>query len=490
MNLVELWPLLLLGTPATVYIPFTVEKIEAYPAGAEERDSLCNMMPILKLSKFLFCYDILIRSKIGKLIRVLLSPMLSSIQRGCLKSGSSILVKTIQKVNIQGYFLVISNWENYTEMEKNNNGWLLLSEYKSTEVPLCNRDSSLLSIWTLQFFEWKNRGSIHKVTKVRNDTQLGSLSRLDEEWTTLTTKFNLVVRVLAKSKIRILLQQENKWKPWMAICNLLVADNTAYTVVTVWDEAVREFCHNVCEGDILFLNGSYKVSRYASSKLSYKLEPKRRINLSPTEIEIKLNFSDLRNVRIGTSSSTENVPPPIWNFITTDNLFNEVLGDGRIVDFVGCLVYYGRWEREKCHDTLGRLTGQFWVRVWLMLADHTSDSVIKLKLFIHLETWEEMELLLPGDVVALTNLKINKDEHSSTGHMIGTNETQIFTKMKLYEERFKTSEAVSSLVLSCSEDFDKWVRILDRHGGIGGYMPPLKSFNKKGEKKNNIFGQP
>ena len=46
---------------------------------------------------------------------------------------------------------------------------------------------------------------------------------------------------------------------------------------------------------------------------------------------------------------------------------------GTLVDLVGLVVYVGRWEREVClRQPLEPPTGQYWVRVWLRLADHTT----------------------------------------------------------------------------------------------------------------------
>jgi hypothetical protein len=47
---------------------------------------------------------------------------------------------------------------------------------------------------------------------------------------------------------------------------------------------------------------------------------------------------------------------------------------GSLTDIVGVVVYVGGWERDamRLPQSSGEATGQFWVRVWLRLADHTT----------------------------------------------------------------------------------------------------------------------
>merc|ERR1712096_318708 len=137
----------------------------------------------------------------------------------------------------------------------------------------------------------------------------------------------------------------------------------------------------VKEGDILVLAGRYRVSRYrpANQKLIYRLAPKVRCQqgLSPTEMEIKLNTSDLEHVHLVHCAATcPSVPLPLWNFLTTDELLQGGLASGRLVDFVGIVVHHGRWEREKCQDQANKPTGQYWIRVWLVLGDHTGENTV------------------------------------------------------------------------------------------------------------------
>ena len=393
MDIKSVWPILTLGIMIEVAWKVKVENIEAYMAGPNVRQVLCDMMPILKKNKFVFCYDLTLKDHSGQFLKVLLSPMLSSFQRGQIKVGSFIEVKAIQRITVNGQFLVICEWATTRQFDiKPDSDWINLCDYRSKNRLLCSDDNNKLSPWTLQFFLWVRNENINRTQSypVYEYDETKNLKRLDEVWTSLNVKWQLSVRVLAKSKIRVILQPENLRKPWISLCNLLVADCSAYCVITVWDEAVQELCQSISEGDILFLNKCYKVGRFKNTKTSYRLQPKKRLGLSPTEIEIKLNQSDLKNVIVSTSSAALKIPPPIWNFKTSLELTKETLPHGSIIDIVGIVSYYGRWEREQCFDDFHKSTGQFWVRLWLDLVDHLTDNAIKVKLYVSSANWQSL----------------------------------------------------------------------------------------------------
>ena len=118
-----------------------------------------------------------------------------------------------------------------------------LEGYGDQDKPLCNPSSDLLCPWTSTNFLWGDdllltkQYSLHQLQLSHNPlTQ--NLRQLDKSWNSLSRPFPLVVRVLAKCRERLILQQDNHRKSWMCLTNLLVADNSAYSVLTVWDEAV------------------------------------------------------------------------------------------------------------------------------------------------------------------------------------------------------------------------------------------------------------
>ena len=83
--------------------------------------------------------------------------------------------------------------------------------------------------------------------------------------------------------------------------------------------------------------------------------------LNATQIEIKLNKSDLTHVSLVDNSATcESVPPLLCNFVTCASLNRAGAAPGRLVDLVGLVTWHGRWERE----SVTKSPAQSWVRLW------------------------------------------------------------------------------------------------------------------------------
>ena len=393
MDISLLWVTLAIGAVVDVSWKGQIVNIDSYMPSKKGYTELCQAIPILKQKIFIFCYDLTLQNETGKRLKILLSPVYSSIQQGKLKIGSCILVKKVTKLEVYGQFLVISDWslsEDFNTVPMS--GWVILDKYRDKNRLLTSDDDNRLSPWTLQFFLWKKRASNHLIRSVPAYTAIENqnLQQLDIDWAKLSIRWPLMVRVLLKSKARLILQPRDTRRPWISLCNFLVADCSAYSVITVWDEAVKELYPNISEGDVLFLNKSYRVGRYAPKNKKYKLQPKGRIGLSPTEIEIRINQSDLHNIHILKSSSTSTIPPPIWRFVSSTKLSTNWLADETVCDIIGCIVYYGRWERERCYDEHHKETGQFWVRLWMILVDHFSDNHIKIKIYVDSSTWEKL----------------------------------------------------------------------------------------------------
>ena len=179
-------------------------------------------------------------------------------------------------------------------------------------------------------------------------TAMPSFRELADFWPRLGKMWPLVVRVLACSRPRLKLRPQDHHKPWLCLANLLVADKTAYCVLTVWDQAVQH-CHSpVREGDILVLEGSYKLAKFqpTNKTLIHRLKPKLRGHgLSDTEFEIKLNMTDLdRVVLVRSTAAAPMLPTLDWNFVPLCRVHQLTVG--RVVDVVGIVAHLGRWERE------------------------------------------------------------------------------------------------------------------------------------------------
>jgi len=431
----------------------------------------------------LFCRDLVLVCENGLQVRVMLHPGSDGMQSGQLLEGMFILVKSVIKVPYGDKFLLVLNtWGPGTSFQLQHRGQWQLHGYQDHEKPLSNPDSNLLCPWTCANFLWSTKSPLKMRPSVScpgYDSTHHNLLNLDQCWHTLAKPWPLVVRVLAKSKDRLVIQQDNHRKPWLALTNLLIADNTAYCVVTVWDEAVYAVFNMVKEGDILVLAGKYRMGRYrpANQKMMYRLAPKVRHHaLSPTEMELKLNQCDLLNIQLVHCAATcPSVPSPLWNFLSSQQLVEGGRAKGQLVDFVGLVVHHGRWERERCQDQNNSPTGQYWIRVWLLMTDHTSDHLVAVKLYVDRERWEGVEGAVPGQAVVVTNLLYMQGDQDTFSHLESSNESQIFSGDMAEDSRFSGNEVVLGFRQALLHDTDRWGQILREKGGLGGHLhPPVK----------------
>ena len=173
--------------------------------------------------------------------------------------------------------------------------------------------------------------------------KLKSLASLDSAFISSSSLPHLLVRMLAVSRTRLKPQQGNPTKPWIALKNILVADKTGHTVLTLWDAAVEETVGNWREGDLLLLEGSYRIARHRDP-IKDRLAPKlRHLAVSPTEMEVKVNSRDLAKVSLIASGATApSLPPSLCSFRDVKELREGRLAQDRPVDFVGAVLHLGR----------------------------------------------------------------------------------------------------------------------------------------------------
>ena len=130
------------------------------------------------------------------------------------------------------------------------------------------------------------------------------------------------------------------------------------------------------------------MTRHQDS-IKARLAPKLRLlAVSPTVSEIKLNQSDLSRLRaVECRATAPQLPPSLWHFLTVQEVRARALAQDRIIDLVATVVHHGRWERQACSRALQYgvagsptfLTGQYWVRLWLEVRDHTSAAGLQVK---------------------------------------------------------------------------------------------------------------
>lgn len=484
MDVVSAWSDLVPEIATTVSGNYHVSQIETYPASPLAYNYWGNKLANKGWKGgFLFCQDLVLVDVTGWQLKLMLYPGSTSVQNGGIMEGMFInITKVIKKPYGDKFLLVLSDWRPGSSFALQYRGQVQLQDYPNQDMPLSNPHTDLICPWTCSNFLWSTPSPLKmkpSIPKTHHEPAHHNLRDLDQCWHTLSHMWPLVVRVLAKSKDRLIIQQENHRKPWLALTNLLVADNTAYCVVTVWDEAVCALFQTVKEGDILVLAGRYRVGRYrpANQKMIYRLAPKvRHQALSPTEIEIKLNTSDLDNVHLVHSAATApSVPLPLWNFLTTEQLLQGSVESGRLVDFAGVVVHHGRWEREKCQDQTNKPTGQYWVRVWLLLGDHTSEHVVAVKFYVDRERWESVEKAIPGVALVVTNLLYVQGEQGVFSHLECSNETQVFSAEMAGDSRFGENQNVVGFREALHGDVNKWGKLLREKGGFGGHVhPPSK----------------
>ena len=465
-----------------------MEQLEEVWSGVREGESLACSIPVHVSQVFVYpadhaaylywtqqgvegpvlCQDCLLVDNQGGGLRVMVHPLKRPL---ALLEQSFIRIKNVDKVSRgQRNILVMTDWEPCQEFQLLYRGELKLSGYADQSRPLSNTWSDLVCPWTCSQFLWSKPAQLMKKSVL---SQIKSIAKFNLHYNNLKTldrtraPMDLVVRVLAKCKEILILTQAKQRKGWMCVCNLLVADNTAYAVMTVWDEAVSAFHSTVKEGDMLVLQqGSYKATslRENHRALMHNMAPKvggAGFNLSATEFEIKVNPPDLDRVWLLASGAIcDFVPPLITNFKTSNELVRA--SAGRLVDVVGMVMFHGRWERGFYQ------VGRHWVRVWLRVLDHASDDLVSISVFPDVESWQELEKAVPGEVALLTNLQVKVNETGAFSHLESTNQTGVFTAENALNSRFLSFPVVTDFKASLDSNLERWRRAWRERGALGG----------------------
>ena len=133
----------------------------------------------------MFFYDIKIKGRTDITLKLLLNPTLSSVQRGEIKKGDSILLESIAKIEFYGNFFLLSKFTKLHFDVKNLRFLPKLSNYKqanglgSSILHLPNLD--LMSLNYILIDSFKNLSFTKK--KPKNDGF--TLKNLDNTWTGL-----------------------------------------------------------------------------------------------------------------------------------------------------------------------------------------------------------------------------------------------------------------------------------------------------------------
>ena len=282
-------------------------------------------------------------------LEVQVEPGLNAVERGKLLEGETILLTEVSKVSTgqSQSHIVLHQWKPSNSQVTCISPLKLpigLPNYKNIS-PLGHPESPLLCPWTLLHPLWPPVRISPLPTLPRNlDTRkLRPLAALDSAFLSSPSLPPLLVRLLAVSRTRLKPQQDNPGKPWIALKNLLVADKTGHSVVTLWDAAVEGTVGNWREGDILLLEGSYRVARHRDP-IKDRLAPKlRHLAVSPTEVEVKVNSRDLTRLSLIASGATApSLPSSLCSFRDFRELSKGRLAQDRPVDIVGAVIHHGR----------------------------------------------------------------------------------------------------------------------------------------------------
>ena len=461
-------------TDISVSIDVIITELTLYPASFQTAQFWRRQYKALSLP--LVCQDCVVVDTDGYQVTVTTHPSLGTLTR---LEDTCARVTGLMKVTLAGHkLLVITAWTDTQPIEKQFKRQLDLADYGDQYTPLCNPSTDKLNIWTAAHFQWpdtivkdlpKKFSVVSLSSQFQYSYQLHNLRRLNLTWSTAGKVPPLLVRVLARSKERLILQQDNHRKPWMCLTNLLVADNSGYCIMTVWDNAVPTFLTNVNEGDILALE-RYSVGRMQPShrKIIHNLAPKVRLALASTEIELKMNASDLEGVTcLHHGAVLDTVPPLLTCFATIHQLTMNRVSETRLVDIVGMVAWHGRWEREGAYNQ-----GQYWVRVWLRLIDHSSfqsptPSSINVKYYTDQASWDNLKTAMPGQVVILTNL-LTVFQGEQFSHLESSNQTGLFTGEEASDSRFGDVEEVKQFRSSLDTHQDQFTAALLELAGLGG----------------------
>ena len=221
------------------------------------------------------------------------------------------------------------------------------------------------------------------------------------------------------------------------------------------------------------------MTRHQDS-IKARLAPKLRLlAVSPTVSEIKLNQSDLSRVRaVECGATAPQLPPSLWHFLTVQEVRARALAQDRIIDLVATVVHHGRWERQACSralqygvpDSPTFLTGQYWVRLWLEVRDHTSAAGLQVKVYPDRERWEAVAAALPGQPVILTNLLYKLDSGGRFSHLETSAESQVFTGPAARDARFAEQPAVTAFREATEEQEEEMRCVVEEQGSYGGQM--------------------
>ena len=453
-----------------------VTAIDTYICHSKDLSILTKLIPILTMTPIVFSYDLTVLTKSGK-IKLRLNPLLTHVQRGLIVEGTVMNIRKLKKVENSPFFyfmideLCLGVNSNFIPNHLYSN--IMIENYKPIMSPLGDR-SGTYSLDRITLNDLILTGKNTSLLKINFDgmSMLNriTLKNLDKTWTKLNMTKDLVVRVLSVSKAKMIVSSRDS--SVMVLCNILIADSSATSILTAFDDAAVIMRRDINENDVLFLK-SYRTSMFNNKskarKMSYQLQPKVRLGLSPTQLEIKVNTPDLKSIYV-VDSTVKTIPEPVWALKTISETLKRK-DVGYLTDVLGIVMAIGRPEREIMYLN-NKPTGQYWLRYWVALQDYSTQEMAYVKLYLDRKNWLKIDTLIPGDQVLISHLLIKLEDAKM--YFLSTNETSIFVQTEFASLKFAKCKLIKKL------EHDLFTRNLKtwsdrfKSATTGGFMYPLK----------------
>ena len=450
---------------------------------------ISNNVKIKEIFKFLkkqtnsVFYDIILDTPQGKL-KVLYHPLKNSIQRGELGRDSCLNIKCIRKFcNGEFFFFILESFSTIDKiLNMNSSIWFEINNYHRYSFPLLgNAGTYILDIYSLRDIQFNETNLIKDMKEHQVKTsEIMSLETLDQSWTSIKFKKPIIGRVVGTSKLKLTNVTNNGVQK--LIFNILIADHSSFTKVTIFDEAALHFLNKVQENDIIYLAGSYKCSMYLPRNPAYVLQPKHSLDCPQTRIELKINYHDLKNVFI-IKDDCSLAYKPIWNLFKLEELKTSCQNEHQIIDLFSIPIWLARQEREKFHGNK-QFENTFWIRQWIAVTQDPKQDLVYIKLYLDIVQRNSLEEVVPGDPLLLTNLKVCYD-NGYFSHLESTNETSIFHEFS--DQKFnpcrKTIESITKINLFQNKD---WIELYKK-SKVGGFLLPIAKAKNLSKNIYNVL---
>ncbi|KAK7103418.1 RPA-related protein RADX-like [Littorina saxatilis] len=258
---------------------------------------------------------------------------------------------------------------------------------------------------------------------------LFSLQEVANRWQSVkSARPRLLLRVMRRSKLFHYARPNVKAK-WPFQLQTVVGDETGCCVAVFWNILAPRYLHYIQEGTVLLLRNFIIKPRFQIPEHPVPRPP----DLPWYDVDININaHHPTAEVTILEPSVLENLrdvdlPLPVTNFVTRRQLSS--LPDGLICDVAGLVTFAGDIQREQAKGK----PGDFWIKRWIQIRDHTSDRPIVIKLYRGVEKEKFEEAIDTGQFFVGRNMRVvhNLDQMQTSRqtrhvYLTSSRDTQIY----------------------------------------------------------------